>query len=198
MRNERRAWWLAGALVVGLIASGTPVTAAEEVAAEVRTWDGAVFQLSQVSLETFYTIMPRPKEGESAGGKAPDPGASGPRAQLFGSLESLSQFFDKQGEPLQAHRHVESVTLARGSSEISVPLANIRNLRFERAAIVGSQLPPYVARSHYRYSATAVLTDGSMIQADNVALGTTRVRGVTPQGRLDLPWDAVESISFRR
>ena len=196
MRNDGRAWWLAGALIVGLMGGGACLAAAEE--AEVRTWDGTVFQLSQVSLEAFYTAMARPKEGEAAPKGGAEAGSSGPRAQLFGSMESLSQFFDKQPEPLQAHRVVDTVTLRRGAAEVNVPLANVKNLKFERASVTGSQLPPYVARSHYRYSATAVLMDGSTLQADNVALGTTRVRGVTPQGRFDLPWDAIESISFKR
>jgi len=198
MRNDGRAWWLASALMVGLIGGGSPAAAAEDVAAEVRTWDGTVFQLSQVSLEAFYTALVKPKEGEAAPKGGADTGSTGPRAQLFGSLDSLSQFFDKSPEPLQAHRLVDTVTLGRGPAEISVPLANVKDLKFQRASITGSQLPPYVASSHYRYSATAVLMDGSTIQADNVALGTTRVRGVTPQGRLDLPWSAIESISFRR
>ena len=43
-----------------------------------------------------------------------------------------------------------------------------------------------------------MLTDGSRVEADYVNLGTTVVRGMTPQGRVDIPWGDVETIRFQR
>jgi len=47
-------------------------------------------------------------------------------------------------------------------------------------------------------AATAVLSDGSKIEGDYVNLGTALLRGATPQGTIDIPWDEIESIRFRR
>jgi hypothetical protein len=59
-------------------------------------------------------------------------------------------------------------------------------------------LPSYVAAGHYRYSATALLDDGSRIEADYVSLGTTFLRGRTAQGRMDIPWEQIEVVRFTR
>jgi peptidoglycan-associated lipoprotein len=53
-----------------------------------------------------------------------------------------------------------------------------------------------VAGTHFRYFATAELVDGSRVEGDYVSLGTTVLRGMTPQGRVDIPWQDIENVSF--
>jgi hypothetical protein len=60
-----------------------------------------------------------------------------------------------------------------------------------------SSLPSYAA-GHYRYAATAVLADGSRIEGDEVSLGTTFLRGRTAQGTVDVPWQHIETVLFKR
>ena len=40
--------------------------------------------------------------------------------------------------------------------------------------------------------------DGSRIESEYVNLGALRLRGTTPQGRVDLPWQELESVRFER
>lgn len=169
---------------------------AQMPSAEVRTWSGQVHQLADPSLEVLYTIVipgkeegPQPSEGgATTGARAP---------MLFGSASAISQFLDKQPEPLQGHRQSEAITLRRGGAEIRLPLASIGALFFARQP-ARSTLPSYVASEHYRYSATAVLNDGSRIEGDYVSLGTTFLRGRTAHGRVDIPWAQIETVRFTR
>jgi len=42
------------------------------------------------------------------------------------------------------------------------------------------------------------LADGRRIAADYVNLGTAILRGATPDGRLDIPWQDIEVLRFAR
>ena len=61
--------WLA---LAALVAAALPA-AAQDVTAEVRTWNGQSLRLSQPSLEVFYTIVPK----EEGSGGPQVPGAAG-------------------------------------------------------------------------------------------------------------------------
>jgi hypothetical protein len=191
---NRNALVVAVALTV-LVAGNAPA-GGQTLNAEVRTWTGQVYQLADPSLEVLYTIM-LPKKDEGA---APSETGSAPSAKtpmLFGSAGAISQFLDKQPEPLLGHRQSETVTLRKDGAEIRLPLASVGALVFKRQP-ARSTLPPYVAPEHYRYSATAVLDDGSRIEADYVSLGTTFLRGHTAHGRVDIPWQQIETVRFTR
>ncbi|MFQ5520232.1 MAG: peptidoglycan-associated lipoprotein Pal, partial [Candidatus Methylomirabilia bacterium] len=69
---------------------------------------------------------------------------------------------------------------------------------FFRQPVEKSPLPPYVAATHFRHSATVVLVDGSSVEGDYVNLGTTVLRGMTPEGRVDIPWREIENVRFER
>lgn len=178
---------------------------AQDISADVRSWTGQSWSLAQPSLEVFYTVVPSDADGSegeppSAGPpSAPPPGASaGSGFQLFGSAEALSALFDRQQEPLQGHAEARFVTLSNNGVETRVPLASIDRLVFHRQPILRTTLPPYIADTHVRYSATAVLTDGSTVKGDYVNLGTAVLRGLTPQGRVEIPWTDIEQVQFRR
>jgi hypothetical protein len=191
-----------GALIVGVLAMAGPAAAADDIKLEVRTWTGQTWRLSQATFDLFSTVVPTTQE---EGKVAPQSDATAlvggtgrSRAALFGSPQELGALFEKRAEPLQVRRDATSVGIVKGGVETRVPLDRIASLLFYRQPLWASPLPPYVAPSHFRYSATAVLTDGSRVEGDYVNLGTLRVRGTGPQGRVDMPWEELEVVRFER
>jgi hypothetical protein len=201
---------LIGVLVL-VATSGAPAVA-QEVAADVRAWDGQSWHLGSPTLEVFFTMSPL-----SSGGGAPapappagPPGAGGPSLSPGMGGLSLSPGAMVVGTPSyeptlvagpgrgQGRRQAEIVTLHRAGVEIHVPLESIAVLTFSREPVRPSSLPPYVAGSHYRYAATANLVDGSRVEGDYVNLGTSVLRGTTRQGVVDIPWAEIEVIRFQR
>jgi hypothetical protein len=192
----RNALIIAAAAVSAVVFSQTPVSA-QTVSAEVRTWTGQTYQLTEPSLEVLYTIVV-PKNNDEGRGPSETAPTSGARApMLFGSASAIGQFLDKEPEPLQGHRQSETITLRKDGAEIRLPLASLGTLSFSRQP-ARSTLPPYVASEHYRYAATAVLEDGSRVEGDYVSLGTTFLRGRTAHGTVDIPWQHIETVRFTR
>ncbi|HTH63942.1 MAG TPA: hypothetical protein VL563_04600 [Gemmatimonadales bacterium] len=184
------------ALGLALLIMGVGPAAAQTATAEIRTWTGQTYLLSDPSLAVRYTIMvPKKDEGPGPSDTAPTTGARTP--MLFGSANAIGQFLDKQPDPLQGHRQSETITLRKGGTEVRVPMVNVGTLHFTRQT-ARSPLPPYVASGHYRYAATAELTDGSRIEGDDVSLGTTFLRGRTASGTVDIPWQQIETVRFTR
>jgi hypothetical protein len=178
-----------------LIAGAVPAAAQTMTTAEVRTWTGQTYLLTEPSLEVRYTIMVPPKD--EGAGPSPTAPTTGPQTpMLFGSAGTISQFLDKQADPLQGHRQSDTITLRKGGTEVRLPLANVGALFFTRQP-TRSPLPSYAA-GHYRYAATAVLADGSRIEGDDVSLGTTFLRGRTALGTVDVPWHHIETVLFKR
>lgn len=179
--------------LAGLAAAVVPA-AAQEVTAEVRTWEGQSWRLTQPSLEIFYTIMPEPTKAA-----APEGEATRISLEEFASRSQLERERARaleQGPTMQGHQQTEVLTLSRNGIETQIPLASIRSLQFFRQPVEKSPLPPYVAATHFRTSAAAVLVDGSRVEGDYVNLGTTVLRGMTPQGRVDIPWQEIENVRF--
>ena len=183
------------ALGVMLLAATAGSSRAQSPEAEVRTYAGQTYRLTDVSLEVLYTIMLPKKDESGPADDAPTTGAKTP--MLFGSAAAIGRFLDKGPEPLQGRRQSESVTLQKDGVEMRVPLAELSTLTFMRQRL-RSALPPHVAPTHYRYAATAVLVDGTIVEGDYVNLGTMFVRGQTPHGRLDIPWEQIETVRFTR
>ena len=190
---SRHALIMAAALAA-LVAGAAPA-GAQTPSAEVRTWAGQTYQLADPSLEVRYTIMVKKEEASAPSDTAATSGSKAP--MLFGSASAIGQFLDKQPEPLLGSRQSEVIMLRKDGAEIRLPLASVGALFFARQP-ARSTLPPYAAAEHYRYSATAVLTDGSRIDADYVSLGTTVLRGRTAHGRMDIPWETIEVVRFTR
>jgi len=181
-------------LVIGLagVAIAVAPVAAQEPVAEVRTWSGETLRLSQPSLEVFYTI---PVKGEDA--PPSDAAASTAPPMLFGSATALAGALEKKPEPLSGQRQAESVTLQKGTVERRIPLLSVASLVFARRPVT-STLPPHLAPTHFRYAATAVLLDGTTVEADYVNLGTTILRGTASDGRVEIPWHEIETLRFVR
>src|SRR5262249_11130686 len=172
-----------GSLALVAVAAAASPAAAQDVTAEVRTWSGQSLQLSQPSLEVFYTIVPREEGpgGQQVPGAGGAPGAMGSGTntgslvgtEVSGSIRNLSKLFrDKGPEALQGNRQALSVSLTQAGIERRIPLDAIRDLAFRRTPVSNSTLPPYVAPTHFRYAASALLTDGSRVEGDYVNLGT--------------------------
>src|SRR5262244_3169867 len=193
---------LIGSLTLAVAAAAVSPAAAQDVTAEVRTWSGQSVQLSQPSLEVFYTIVPKTEDGGGGGQQysgAVAGGASGSMGsgtssgsligtEISGSIRSLSRLFkDKGPEPLQGNRQVVTVSLTQAGVERRIPLDAIKDLSFTRAQVSDSTLPPYVAPTHFKYAASAMLTDGSRVDGDYVNLGTAILRGLTSQGGVEIP-----------
>ena len=190
------------ATVLLLIAAVSP-GAAQETTAEVRTWSGESIVLAGPWVEVFYTALPRTAGGEEVpsppGGAPPPPmGAGGPRAEIRGSFQALRQASQEGPQALAAQRETSVLTFSRAGVELKVPLERLATLTIARQPVAGSSLPPYVSPTHQRYGATATLTDGSRIDADYLNFGTAVLRGMTSQGRVEVPFDQIESIRFTR
>jgi hypothetical protein len=178
--------------IAGAVTAAAPV-AAQELVAEVRTWSGETLRLNQPTLEVFYTILSKRDEGPPS----PEASPQAAPAMLFGTSTALSGMLDKKPDPLSGQRQAEMVTLQKGAVERRIPLLNLASLAFARQPIA-SELPPYFAATHFRYAATAVLADGTTVEADYVNLGTTILRGVTSDGRVEIPWHEIETLRFVR
>ena len=192
-----------GTVLVACLGLWITPAAAQDVSAEVRTWSGEFWRLAQPSFEIFYTIpAPAPAQGGAGGSYgAPAPGGvSGPSSlSMSGPVSALEGYFGDAGpEPRQGHRQAEYITIRRGTVERQLPLASLASLTFTRQPVSGSTLPPYYVRRHFRYAATAVLTDGSRVEGDYINLGTLVLRGQTGHGRLDISWEDIESVRFQR
>jgi hypothetical protein len=181
---------------------------AQDVTADVRTWSGQSWRLSQPSLEVFYTIVSKPQEESgSKGSGSMDKVTSFTSLTLGGlgreavdpSLMTLNRFFGKSApETIQGHRQAQEITAYRGGVATQVPLDNIASITFKRQPVADSPLPPYVAATHVRYAADIALTDGGRIAADYVNLGTAILRGASVDGRIDIPWQDIEVLRFAR
>src|SRR5690242_16722786 len=194
------------AIVTGLAGVAVPALA-QDVTAEVRTWGGQAWRLSQPSFEVFYTLLPKQEEGglpTTPPGMTP-PGMSGVGTgsligtEVRGSVRSLQRLFGQGGpEPMQGHRQSESVTFYQDGIARQIPLSSIATLAFKGDAVADSTLPPYVAPSHFRYSVSALLADGTKVDGDYVNWGTAMLRGGTDEGRVDIPWQDIEVVRFSR
>jgi hypothetical protein len=195
-------------LAATTLAVPVATAAAQEVTATVRTWSGQSLQLSQPSLEAFYTIVSKTQEStsSSAGGRVGQVtsmgnlglGSIGTQYQ-DPSLFTLNRLFGSQApDTIQGHRQAGDITVYRGGVATQIALDRIASLAFTRQAVKDSSLPPYVAGSHTRSAATVVLTDGARVDADYVNLGAMLLRGTTPGGRVDIPWQDIQTVEFRR
>ena len=196
-------------LILGMLAVfavfGTvpPAVDAQESVAEVRTWGGQSWSLRDATFDVYYTLIPAKSDDSAAPstgsgtqinitGRSFAPRALGTLQSEYRNLESGAQ------DPTQGRRQRQSLTIVRQGSEIQIPLASVALIQFSRAPITNSQLPPHVAGDDFRYAAVIVLLDGSTLEAESVNLGTTILRGVSPQGRVDIPWREVEQVRLAR
>jgi hypothetical protein len=194
-------------LLAAILAAAAGPAAAQDVTATVRTWDGQSWQVAQPSLEVFYTIVARTQTQDSGGGTGVGQlggmstlglGVLG-RQAVDPSLFTLNRLFGSQApDTIQGHRQAQEITLYRSGAATQIAVASIATLAFARQPVKDSSLPPYVADTHVRSTATVLLTDGTRVEADYVNLGGMLLRGTIPGGRVDIPWQDIQSIEFRR
>lgn len=193
-------------LVAVTLAGLAGAAAAQDVTAEVRTWSGQSWRIAQPSLEVFYTIVSKPQESSKA---ATSVGQVGGLTQLglgvLGrqsvdpSLLTLNRLFGSaMPDTMQGRRQASEIILYRDGVATQIPVASIVTLTFTRQPVQDSSLPPYLADTQVRSGATAVLADGTRVEADYVNLGTLIVRGMSPAGRVDIPWQNIQTVEFRR
>jgi len=195
-------------LLLAAILVGTAGTAAaQDVTATVRTWSGQSWQLAQPSLEVFYTIVSKSQETGASGstGVGQLGGMSNLGLGILGrqavdpSLFTLNRLFGSTApDTIQGHRQAQEITVYRGGAATQIAVASIATLAFARQAVKDSSLPPYFADTHVRSAATVLLTDGTRVEADYVNLGGTLLRGAIPGGRIDIPWQDIQTVEFRR
>ena len=195
-------------LLAAALASSAGSAAAQDVTATVRTWSGQSWQIAQPSLEVFYTIVSRSQEGTSGGGSTSVGqvgGMSNLGLGLLGrqtadpSLITLNRLFGSQApDTIQGHRQAQEITVYRGGVATQIAIPSIATMAFARQPVQDSSLPPYIANTHLRSSATVLLTDGTRVEADYVNLGGMLLRGTTPGGRIDIPWQDIQTVEFRR
>ncbi len=194
-------------LVAAALASSAGSAAAQEVTATVRTWSGQSWQIAQPSLEVFYTIVSKSQESTGGGGTAVGQiggmtslglGILG-RQAVDPDLFTLNRLFGSQApDTIQGHRQAQEITVYRGGVATQIAVASIATLAFARQPVQDSSLPPYLADTHVRSSATVLLTDGTRMEADYVNLGGLLLRGTMPGGRIDIPWQDIQTVEFRR
>jgi hypothetical protein len=180
---------------------------AQDVTAEVKTWSGQSWRLSQPSLEVFYSIVSKSREGGADAGSEVGKATNFTNLTLGGlsrestdpSVATLSRLFGENApDTIQGHRQAQQITAYRGGVVTQIPLGSISTITFKRQPVQDSSLPPYVAATHIRYAADIALADGGRIAADYVNLGTAILRGATVDGRIDIPWQDIEVLSFTR
>jgi len=189
-------------LAATTLAAHVGTAAAQDVTAAVRTWSGQSLRLSQPSLEVFYTIVSKAQESAAGGGggRVGQAGLGSLGTQYQDpSLFTLNRLFGSQApDTIQGHRQAGDITVYRGGVATQIALDRIASLAFTRQAVKDSSLPPYIAGTHTRSAATVVMTDGARVDADYVNLGSMLLRGTTPEGRVDIPWQDIQTVEFRR
>jgi hypothetical protein len=196
-------------LLAATLAGSAGSAAAQDVTAAVRTWSGQSWQVSQPSFEVFYTIVAKTQESAGGGGAGTSVGQFGSMATLglggLGrqyvdpSLFTLNRLFGSQApDTIQGHRQAQEITVYRDGVATQIAVSSIASLAFARQPVQDSSLPPYFAHTHVRSAATVLLTDGTQVDADYVNLGGMLLRGTIPGGRVDIPWQDIQTLEFRR
>jgi hypothetical protein len=179
-----------------LMATLGGVAAAQEIRATVRTHQGVFYQLGNPSLEVFYTIgEPRERRDEEQTIQSvfqmsttiTAPGGPGEAAAPRG---------DRDEKLLRGHSRATEITVFKSGVAVQIAWDRIKAMSFLRQPVIASGLPPYVP--HNRFAVSVTLVDGERVDADYVNLGTAMLRGTTPTGHVDIPWEDVQSATFDR
>lgn len=195
--------------MVGTVTAATAVVAflvgsaaGQESSATIRTYQGLSYKVADLSLEVFYTIG-EPKEKEEQDWTQrfqPTISVMSTSAAATGGeqMPPAGAGAEKEAKLLRGHSRMSHITMSNQGVETRIAVDQIRSVRFARkpVATAGLRLPPYIP--HYRYSASVSLTSGAQVEADYVNMGGAMVRGTTPSGQVDTPWEEVESIVFER
>ena len=115
-----------------------------------------------------------------------------------GSLTGFQQFVSQSPDAIQGKRLVDYLDVYQEGVTHRLAVNRIATIAFKRRPVRNSTLPPYVAPEHIYSAATVTFTDGSTLDGDNVNPGTLLLRGTTPEGRVEIPWQEIETLRFTR
>lgn len=184
------------AAAIVMVAASVSIAASQEITAEVETWRGGSLRLVQPSLDVLHTIVPR--TGPAGSAPSAGAGAASTTAPALAAGAGVAIGASRAPEPIQGRDRRNSLTFVRDGVEMYVPFERIASLVVDRHAIASSSLPPYVATAHVRHAARAVLTDGTIIEGSSVNFGSTILRGIGPQGMIELPLEDVKTLKITR
>lgn len=189
-------------LAAALLLTGSPLAVAQEIVAEIETWRGATLSIGQPSLEVLYTTVPAPITNvagvQLAGAGAGSGGGQAAGAMTSGTTRTVRETEIGAGpQPIQGRRSQAFVTFVSKGVEMRVPFERIAAMLIERRVVQSNMLPHY-AEPVTQFVATATLTDGSTIDGASVNFGSALLRGVVPQGTIELPLEDVKILKVRR
>jgi hypothetical protein len=190
-------------LALGFLLGGVALAGAQDVVAEVETWRGAMVRLEKPSLEVLYTIAPAPILGRTGaavaeGGSAPAAAAAGGTAVNVTMGKTIQDTPIGAGPaPIQGRRSQQVMTFVRQGVEVQVPFDRIAAMLVEQRPVTTHGWPRY-AEPITQSLATVTLVDGATIEAANVNFGTALLRGVGPQGTIELPLGDVKTLKIKR
>ncbi len=125
-------------------------------------------------------------------------GPSGMAASVQAPGATRSGQSSQGPEPIQGWQPVSYFTVHQGGVSHRLYVASIATMAFKRQPVQDSTLPPYVAPEHFRSTATVTFTNGGTLEGDYVNPGTLLLRGTTPEGRVAIPWQDIETVRLVR
>ncbi len=183
--------------VVVLLVGSAP---GQDINGTIRTYQGVSYRVAEPTLEMSYTIgepksighNPSQVSGVQSGSiniTTVSGGPSGGEQPGGGAAEERL---------LRGHSRATEFAVWRHGIEGRIAWDEIRSMRFARnpVTVAGLRMPPYIP--DFKYSVSVVLITGEQVEADYVNLGGAIVRGTMPTGRLEIPWQEVETIIFER
>ena len=186
---------MVGAVTVALIAAAPAWgAAAQEPSATVRTHQGVAYKVGDPSMELFYTIG-EPKEKKEEDKTAPTISVTTSMTAPGGAGDQPTTG-EKEVKLLRGHSRASELIVWREGVESRIAWDRVRTLFFTRKPVSAPGLPPYI--THYRYAVSVTLMDGERVEADYVNLGAAILRGNTPDGKVDIPGEDVQSVIFER
>jgi hypothetical protein len=184
---------VAAVAVAVVLAFGAGSALGQESSATIRTYQGVSYKVVDPSLEVFYTIGEPKEKNEESTVQSSISISTSATAATGGEQPAAGE---KEEKLMRGHARATSIVVSRQGVETRIAWDQIQDMRLSRKPVTVAGLPPYIP--HYRYAASVKLMSGQQVEADYVNFGTTIVRGTAPNGRVDIPWEEVESIIFER
>ena len=200
----RREFFTGTLIALGMLLLVAQAATAQEVTAEVRTWTGRAWRLSEPWIRGLLHDHAQAQRGGDAAHGGTDGrtaghrrggGAHSRRSEVrFSGPETLRLWPRAEacsagcGFPDSARAGVEVAGAGQADREPDDRPAPSRTARSRRTSL----------RTHFRYSAVATLADGSRVEADYFNFGTAVVRGMTTAGRVEIQFDEIETLRFEQ
>ncbi len=188
-----RRCMLATAVALGLFVCTIQSARGQEVNATVRTHDGASYVLTDPWLEVDYTIGEPKETPQTPQGFQPSITVN---ASASASTGSTAPGGAEQSPLLSGHSRMADLLVSRQGVSMRIPWDEVQALRIARTPAPRAGLPTYVPS--YRYTVAITLIGGEQVQADYINLGGAVLRGSGLAGRIEIPWNQLETLTFQR